>query len=678
MKRNLQITIFLILPFLSLSQINKSSDIVTTKKHSPKYALFYDNHIMPPNPDVGADFDVESFTDRLVKAGVDYLTVHARSNQGMTFFDTKTGIKYPSLKYDLFGKIADACKRKGIALTAYMNGGLSHEEGLRNRNWLIIEPDGRVYREPRVTAWVRNMCFNTPYREHTISLIEEVANNYPVAGFFIDGVNARPCVCPACAKGMKEKNMDVNNMDDILEFARESSLSFAKDIAKAARAINPNFLLYFNGISYKDQVEFGAYLELEYIPTSQGYDAFPVFMSYLRTLGDMPVLLMNTRFNNWRHFGGLRTETALKAELLSGLANGMRPNVGGHFHPKYGPFNAALERVGKVYNELQVMEPWFSEAKNLADVAVVFKGENVRGDRKLNAAVRMLGELKQQFDVVSTTSDWSKYKVLVIPDDVPFDREFTKRIKTHINAGKAIISSGSSGLNPEGTEFVFENEWGVKYLGENDFNPAFFAAGDNFNRDLPDMPIQLFSTGVNVKPLPGTRVEADLVKPYYNNIWDGEYAYEYCPPDKVTEFPALTVNGRIAHFSHRIFAGYYAQAHVELRNIFRNVLLELLPEPLLKYENLPSFARVYVTEQPGRRMIHVISYVPEKRGAVAEMIEEPIILNNIKLSLRTDEKTPKKVYLAPGMKPLAYKVNNGYVNITLPESKGHSLIVLEH
>ena len=77
-------------------------------------------------------------------------------------------------------------------------------------------------------------------------------------------------------------------------------------------------------------------------------------------------------------------------------------------------------------------------------------------------------------------------------------------------------------------------------------------------------------------------------------------------------------------------------------------------------------------------MVHVLSYVPEKRGAVAEMIEEPIILNNIKLSLQTDGKTPKKVYIAPEMKPLRYKINNGYIDVTIPESKGHSLIVFEH
>ena len=80
--------------------------------HKPKYCLFYDNHTMKACPDVGADFDVEEFTNRIVACGVDYLTFHARCNQGMAYYDTEIGIKHPSLKYDLFGKLAEACQRK--------------------------------------------------------------------------------------------------------------------------------------------------------------------------------------------------------------------------------------------------------------------------------------------------------------------------------------------------------------------------------------------------------------------------------------------------------------------------------------------------------------------------------------------------------------------------------------
>jgi hypothetical protein len=329
------------------------------------------------------------------------------------------------------------------------------------------------------------------------------------------------------------------------------------------------------------------------------------------------------------------------------------------------------------------MDPWFDNSKNLTEIAIVYpkSNRNIRSqagtDGQLIAAVRMLSELKQQFDVVTDFSDWSKYKVLVIPDDIVFTEEIARRVKAHIAAGKSVISSGSSGLDEEKKHFMLEKEWGVKYIGENTFDPAYFTVNKNLNKGLPDMPLSLYSSGIDAEPLPGTSVEAYLIKPYYNRIWDGEYAFYYNPPDKATEKPALTVSGNVAHFSNRIFTGYYDQAPVELRTVFANVLDKFLPRPLIRYQDLPSFSRVFVTEQPGRKMVHLLSYVPEMRGSKTQMIEEPVELHNVKISLRSDGKTPKKVYLAPEKKSLSFKLTDGYINVTVPVSKGYSLLVFE-
>src|ERR1035437_1845455 len=123
------------------------------KMHIPKYALFFDNHTMPACPDVGENFDVEAFTDRIKRCGVDYLTFHARDNMGMAYYDTKIGIRHPSLKYDLFGKLAESCQRKGIALTAYLNGGISSAEGVLHRDWTTLAFDGREYTDPRTSPY---------------------------------------------------------------------------------------------------------------------------------------------------------------------------------------------------------------------------------------------------------------------------------------------------------------------------------------------------------------------------------------------------------------------------------------------------------------------------------------------------------------------------------------------
>jgi hypothetical protein len=650
------------------------------KMHQPKYCLFYDNHTMPACPDVGENFDAEAFTERIKHCGVDYLTFHARDNLGMAYYNTKIGIKHPSLKYDLFGKLADACQRKGIALTAYINGGISSAEGLLHREWTTLYFDGREYREPRFTPYVRTMCYNTPYRDHLIAMIEEIAHNYPVSGFFIDCLAPYPCICPTCVKEMKDKGIDWTKKEEVVKFSEFSMLRLCKDISRTIRAINPNYLIYFNGPGFEEQSELGTYLECECLPTgSWGYEYLPVLSHYMRTLDGKPVLNMNGRFYDWGDFGGLRPEAAIKSELLYGLANSMRPNVGGHFHPRGDLENAVLDRIEKIYKELQTMEPWFDNAKNITEIAIVYPGtiENIRGDKELKSSVRMLSELKQQFDVVTLFSDWSKYKILVIPDNIIFNDEIARRVKAHIDAGKAVISSGNSGLNSEKTQFVLEKEWGIKFEKECDFDPAYFKVGKNFNRNLPDMPLSLYSSGIEVEPLPGTNVEANLIKPYYNRGWDGEYAFYYNPPDKVTDKPALTINGKVAHFSHRIFSGYNDQASVELRTIFANVLNKFLPDPLIKYENLPSFSRVFVTEQTGRKMVHLLSYVPEMRGSKTQMIEEPIELHNVKISLLNNGKIPKKVYLAPEGKSLPFKISGGYTNVVIQDSKGYSLIVFE-
>ena len=649
--------------------------------YTPKYCLFYDNHTMKACPDVGARFNVEEFTDQIVACGVDYLTFHARCNQGFAYYNTEIGIKHPSLKYDLFGKLAEACKGKGIALTAYINGGISHEEGIVHREWTTLCFDGREYREYRNSPYVRTMCYNSGYRNHLIAMIEEIGKKYPIAGFFIDCLASYKCICPVCIKKMKELGIDWRDETEVEKFSAASALLLSEDITKAARKINPEFLLYFNGIPFDKQYDCGSYLECECLPTNPdwGYDYLPVMSHYMRTLGNKTILNMTGRFYDWGDFGGIRPENGIEYDLLYGLANGMRPNIGDHFHPR-GDLNIPVfDRIKKIYKKLQSLDAWFNDAENLTEVAIVYpkKHNNICFDKQLNGAVRMLCELKQQFDVVTEFSDWNKYQVLIFPDDIIFNEETIKRIEAHLADGKAVISSGWSGLDKNKERFAMENEWGVKYLRDCNFNPAYFSVSQNFSSGLPDMPLALYSTGMEIEALQETEIGALLVAPYYNRHWDGVNSFFYNPPATITDKPALTIKGKVAHFSHQIFSGYHAQASVELRRVFSNVLNKLLSNPLLKFDNLPSFVRAFVTEQSNRRIVHILSYVPELRGEKTQMIEESVVLIDAKIALRVDESPVKKVYLQPNRKTLSFTQDGTYVYVNIPVIKGHALLTFE-
>ena len=175
----------------------------------------------------------------------------------------------------------------------------------------------------------------------------------------------------------------------------------------------------------------------------------------------------------------------------------------------------------------------------------------------------------------------------------------------------------------------------------------------------------------------GSEVLAKLHKPYFNHEeWDQYHEHLYIPPKADTGRPALVNCGNIFHFSFPIFKNYINHAVIPHRTLLRNCLTRFLPNPLVKVENLPSFGQVTVTEAENRRMVHLLTYVPELRGK-AQIIEEPISVHDVAVSLRTDGTIPKTVYLAPSGEELEFTVTEGYLQVSVPKVCGYQLLVFE-
>ena len=652
--------------------------------HSPKYALFFDNHTMAACPDVGTDFNAAEFAGRISDCGVDFVGFHAKCNQGFCYYDTKIGIKHPSLKRDMFGEMVAACQSRNIAVTAYLNCGLSNEDAILHPDWNTVSPDGAtlhpdIYDLGWVSPYIRTMCVNSPYRDYLISLILEVADKYPVAGFLLDSFNGFPCICPTCVREMKERGVNWRDADEIQKFACASVLRLAEDIKAAVDKISKEYLLYFLGISYEDNVRLGSYLECECLPTypAWGYDYLPIMSHHLRTLtgDDRPILNMTGRFYEWGDFGSIRPQASIEYDLFYGIANGMRPNIGGHIHPRGSTQHAIFDRIQSIYSQMQSNEEWYSDAVNLVDIAVLSPGDAGKTP-PLIGVTRMLSELKMQFNIINAFADFSQYRLLILPDEVLLTPETAEKIKAFLDAGKAVISTGYSGLDLKKNNFVLGREWGIKYLGECPFDPAFFQPMPQLNNNLPEIPLALYKRGIEVSADNNTEVAAVLVKPYFNREWDGVYSNFYLPPDQVTDMPLVTFNGKVAHISSPIFSAYYELASVELRTLFANVLSRPLPEPLLKVSGLPSFGKATVTAQHDRRMVHLINYVPELRGK-SEIIEEALQAANVKLSLRCDGQIPSQAFLAPGHQRLPLEINGNYAEVIIPNMCGYQLVVFE-
>ena len=76
-------------------------------------------------------------------------------------------------------------------------------------------------------------------------------------------------------------------------------------------------------------------------------------------------------------------------------------------------------------------------------------------------------------------------------------------------------------------------------------------------------------------------------------------------------------------------------------------------------------------------MVYVMNYVPERRGASIDMIEEPIESRDVRISLALEGRTVKNAYLAPTGESLALSVKDGYAEVTIPKVKGWAVAVFE-
>jgi hypothetical protein len=108
-----------------------------------------------------------------------------------------------------------------------------------------------------------------------------------------------------------------------------------------------------------------------------------------------------------------------------------------------------------------------------------------------------------------------------------------------------------------------------------------------------------------------------------------------------------------------------------------NLLKVFLEKPLVAISRqLPSFARVFVTDSPCGRMVHLLNYVPELRGEMM-IVEEGLNASDVEITLRLDGRIPRKVYLAPEGKELPFCVEKDSIRIQLDSFTGYALLVCE-
>lgn len=635
-----------------------------------KRAIHIDFHTLPGIEDFGANFDAREFAQTLKNARVEFINAFAKCNIGFAYYPTEIGLTYPGLSFDMFGQIVEECRKVGISVIAYFNVGLDHEMARKRREWTIVNKEGQMIYGDRTANFFRVMCLNTPYRQYVFGMIKEVLERYPVEGVFLDCLAIRPCYCNDCNESMQKQGLDPTNDEHVYAFAQSMMLDFARQVKSL---IGDDKYLTLNGLAPNFTEGLHTHAEIECLPSAWSYDFFPARAAYLRNTEDQ-VIYMTGRFHvNWGDFGGIKSKASLLNDCWDAISNAATTSIGDHMHPRDGLDRSMYRMIGEIYREIEQYEPWTDDAKAKADIAVLAK--KAAGIEKAhNGAARMLGELKYTYDITDERNDLSKYKVVILPDNIEVDAALKSKLEAHISSGGGIISTGRSGLNPEGTAFAIDS-WNMIYEGEDPWNSSYFKARADLGEEVPDSLCGIYSQAILMQAKEGATVVADYYEPYFNRHWDGFHGYFYTPPKGDAGRPAVARSGNIFQFCFNLFGAYMDVAMPTHKYLLNYVLQQLLDAPLIRCEQIPTYARVTVTEKENMRMIHVKTTHPEPRGRYNIIEDLPILTDGV-VYVRADAAV-KQAYLAPERKPLAYEMQDGYIRIPLPKLRGYGMVVVE-
>ncbi len=662
--------------------------------------LFFDFHTHSAVVDVAEGFDADRWADELVKSHVQAISLHTVCGYGWRYYrEGKHGWVHPNLPedLDLVGEMVRACHERDIKVIGYFFPRKSEMITKQHPEWLIKDKEGKPLAD--------RISFLSPYfKEILFPMLEEYASNYDVDGVFFDGFYESWISHDSYTREKFKKDTGKELPDGETDPVYKTYVSWIqKEVRKlhqqaldAVHRGRERTLVAFNW-NYtprqpKIPLEDVGFLSLDIFPQDQVYTASYI-AKYWVTL-NKPFDIMNSAHLQWWGGRGVKPPESLMQECATTIANGGRTWIGYQYDAYYDVEPELMDVYKQTFEFVMEREDYCNGAAPVPYIAVLHSsngffthGPTLKIDEtRLNACFKMLMESGFHFNVVNEKTllqTLMEYKLVILPDQRYLEQELVSALREFVRNGGSIIASSRTGTQDASYEptgkFVLEDLLGVEL--ENQIYPYDHSyikiTDDRLKKDVLDMPQQAFGEVVFVRPSSAHELAA-LWDLYIRS--DGEYLHGNSPPGGNTGFPAITVNsygkGQAAYIAQDIFYAYNKCGQWNLKNMFRNLVNELIDEKLVEIE-APGMVEVVLNSKGENLHLNLVNHYREKPTKESNSIAEKIVpVYDIGVRVKSI-KPVKSITLVPGDVSVEYKIRDGYVSFTVPKLHIHTIAVIE-
>ena len=219
---------------------------------------------------------------------------------------------------------------------------------------------------------------------------------------------------------------------------------------------------------------------------------------------------------------------------------------------------------------------------------------------------------------------------------------------------------------------------GADYVGPAEFDCDYTVMTRFLSSDIVSTPFLNYTPGLRTSLTTGEAL-AMIREPYFSRTY-AHFSSHANTPYRLenSPYPAVVRRGNIVFFAHPLDQLYYAHGVRLHRELFKAVLNELNPEPVLAVRGLPSSGRVsFLQQNAQRRYVAHLLYSPALQRGDVKVIEDFPPIPGVVIEVRVPE-TVKAVRAIPSGEALAFTPHDGAIEVQVPTFTMHTAIVLDY
>lgn len=661
----------------------------------PTRQVHLDFHTSEHIPDVGSEFDSETFARTFREAHVNSVTIFAKCHHGMCYYPTKVGIQHPALNgRDLLGEMIEALHREGIRCPIYTT--LAWEEDIARRYpaWRQMKKDGSFANRETLTdrktvapgLWKFNNWIHPDFMDYTEAHLREVLDAYEVDGIFFDIFTFHKEACWSEASVAFRERHGLMGDDPVTQrrFIAAAQDHFASRFTPLVREKHPEASVFYNadydlradrGSGSRHLGKYVTHFELESLPSGfWGYQHFPRQARGV-LLQELPWLGMTGRFQKmWGDFGGIKPQAALEFECFRSQALGGGNSIGDQLPPRGRLEPAAYRLIGNVYRQCAEAEAFYEGSEPFARVGVIpaqaTASEDVASASLSDEGVlMMLAESHYEAAMVDAETDLETFELLVLPDAAIIEPTLRDRVQSFHQKGGKLLISHASGFDSEG-------RWALPWLGlepgaEIELYPSYWSARRAFWPEASDSDFVIYApgrlpviSGGDWKPL----IERKL--PYFKRN-DVKYCSHFqTPPRPEVESEAAALEAeRVIWFGDPVFREYRQTGNKACYEAVIRSVERLIGPPLVSGD-LPKTVQVIPRRKGADLLLTLLHYIPQRKALDIDVIDTAHQFAGYQISFR---KPVQSVREGLNGKPLESDGSGGF---RLPDAKGRLVLTV--